>query len=112
MRGTMIVIPVEGDPIATPLREPPTLDQLKEAVEGHIEVIPYFNTVIYGDVVMDCIAFCNETGKLKELPPNQSATRVWAMSIERITGSKQTLKDILVGNIAIVFGDRELMEQM
>ena len=55
-----------------------------------------------------CVAFCNEEGKLdrpRALEPNDAATGLWAMAIERRGG--MAIGDTLVGNIAVLWGDRQ-----
>ena len=74
----------------------PSLEVLQKAVGGYIEVIPYF--VKYKGE--DCIALCNEEGKLNDLPLNTGANLLWFSQRPR-----PPLTDVLVGDVAIITGD-------
>lgn len=100
MKGMAIVIDVAGEPHLHPLTAPPTLEQYHQWVGGYIELIPYFNHFLG----KECAAFCNEEGKLENLPINRAATDLWAEQYPQIRGV-----DVLVGNIVIVTGDKELL---
>jgi hypothetical protein len=120
MRGTIVIIdPGLDGPRAMTLDQPATLDELKEAIGGgRLETVPGFTTLPWGGIVMDCVAFCDEDGKLKNLPHNQIATDLWEQSLRRRGASLTTPHpfraepDYLVGPIAVVFGDREFMETL
>jgi len=71
-------------------------------------VVPGFRTIAYSSVVMDCHAFCDEDGKRKQLPINELANALWDQALRR-TGAMNVMGDVLVGQIAVVFGDREFM---
>jgi Domain of unknown function (DUF3846) len=85
-----LVIP-PGELIKTKLK----LETLQAGVEGYIEVIPYFNRFYE----RNCIAFCNEEGKLHNLSANRLAHTLW----ERAVG-RNIYEDHLVGNIVIIVG--------
>lgn len=78
-------------------------------VGGPIELVPGFNE-FDGE---RCAVFCHEEGKLIDppLPANNVATALWAdtlgMPVYVLAG-----RDFLVGTIAIVTGDDELMNAM
>jgi hypothetical protein len=99
----LISISPGGEVKRTSLDAHPTLDQLKDIVGGYIELIPYFNKFEN----KPCIAFCNEMGKLHELPVNLKATNLW---IDAYGGSVSP--DYLVGSIAIVVGPRSFLNSM
>ena len=65
----------------------PTLTQLQTAVGGYIELVPHFVPE----------AYCNEEGKLHQLPVNVTATALWweAMGIA-------ICDDFLVGSVVLV----------
>jgi hypothetical protein len=116
MRGTMVIIR-PGDTDLPEVREfarPVTLEELQTAVGGHVEVVPMFNTLAFAATVLNCVAFCNEEGKLDHLPVNEGATMQWERALKRTGHSlrddkTRIPKDWLVGNIAVLFGDREFM---
>jgi hypothetical protein len=120
MRGTIVIIdPAEDAPCAVALDRPVTLEELKGAVGGGwLEAVPGFTTLPWGGIVMDCVAFCDEEGKLKNLPHNQVATDLWEQSLRRkgvnlyAPHPFRAEPDYLVGPIAVVFGDREFMEKL
>jgi hypothetical protein len=60
-----------------------------------------------------CVAFCNEYGKPQKLAINLRATKLWhqALPPPGLLAEDGSLADILVGSIAIVLGDDELLEE-
>jgi hypothetical protein len=114
MRGVLTIIPVgDGAVSSKELAAPPALAALQRGVGGGtIEVVPYFTRYDaepgYGPYKGEpCVAFCNEEGKLNGLPINFRATALWHAQEPRFIG-----RDVLVGPIVIVTGDRELMEEL
>lgn len=115
MKGTMLILrPGEEAPEAIIYERRLELDDLRAGVGGYIEIVPYFNTIGYAGVVMDCIAFCNEYGKIENMRLNAQATMAWDMALKRVGRSLLRTTgqpaDYLVGNIIIIFGDKEFME--
>lgn len=109
MHGKLITITAEGVTTVEDITSPPGLEKLQSAVGGYIEAIPYFET--FGG--QQCVAFCNEEGKLshQQLPPNDTATQAWTaamMAAVKVTPAP----DFLVGTVAIITGDSELLEAM
>lgn len=101
MKGTMTIIKVDGTTeVKTYDGAPQPLEDLNAAVGGWIELIPYFDKY-KGE---PCIAYCNEEGKLDGLSFNEEATLLWEKQIGN------PIDDILVGNVAIIQGDKEFME--
>jgi hypothetical protein len=115
MKGTMLVIPVAGKPVATQYAGPPDLPALQKAVGGYIEPIPYFNEIFHGGQWRRCVAFADEDGKRKELPYNGVAHICWDAALRRLTGASRrspSAPDYLVGPIAVLFGDDEWMAEL
>lgn len=117
MHGSLVILrPEKNEPELCEFSRPLRADELHAAVGGYFEVVPGFVTVAYGGTVLDCVAFCNENGKLDHLPINQLATITWARALRRVGeelyGEGNTPKDWLVGNVAVVFGDREFMREL
>ncbi len=111
MRGHLLtILPGQQEPLSRALERPPTLAQLQEAVGGYIEQIPGFTTVDGAR----CLAFCNEYGKQQKLAINLRATRLWHLALPApgLLAEDGSLADILVGPIAVVLGDDELLEEM
>jgi hypothetical protein len=105
----IIIDPAQEGPRAIPFDREPSLDQLKAGVGGgYLELVPGFTTIPWGGIVMDCCAFCDEQGKLKGLPHNQIATDLWYHAVQRQGGALPPA-DVLIGPIAVLFGDREFM---
>ncbi len=114
MRGTIITLRCSGARVATPLYEPPKLDQLKAAVGGNVELVPGFETIEYEGKLVPCVVFCDKESKLKGQWINRDATILWDAALLR-AGYPGLLKpdgriaDILFGQVAVVFGDAEFM---
>jgi hypothetical protein len=99
----LITVNVDGKINTKEITEIPNLEQLQNAVEGYIEVIPYF-TKYQGK---KCLALCNEHGKIKGLPANRTAQKLWEIAF----GNPIKL-DHLVGPIAILVGPAEFLEEV
>jgi hypothetical protein len=82
------------------------LATIQEVVDGFIEAVPHFKTIGHNGTTVDCVAFCNEDGKAKNLPLNRMATLLW------IKVRPPEFNDVLVGDVMIVFGDDEFMEEL
>lgn len=78
------------------------LEDLRSAVGGSIETVPYW--VRHKN--KPCVAFCNEEGKLHGLKYNAIADTFWAL--ER----SAHVYDHLVGDIIVICGDREFMRNL
>jgi hypothetical protein len=74
----------------------PELKQLKDAVGGWIETVPYWED--YGG--RRAVVFCNEEGKLDGLPVNEVATAIWHDKLK-----PNLIDDFLCGNIIVVSCD-------
>jgi hypothetical protein len=113
MRGTMLVFePGKMGPRGMTFDRAPKLEELKDAIGGgYLEIVPGFTTVAYGGVVMNCVAFCDEDGKRKEMQVNDLANAFWKASLDR-KGGMTVFGDHLVGPVAVLFGDREFMQSL
>ena len=107
MRGTMVVIATNGDTNATVYDRALELEDLSKAVGGYIEIVPRFTSFSWHGSAERCVAFCNEEGKLNGLELNQVATLLWHSALGR-----RSVNDVLVGPVAIVFGDTSFMEEL
>jgi len=56
---------------------------------------------------VQCVAFCDEHGKLDNLPTNVRATELWKAAL--IRADSHRLDDVLCGPVAVVYGDAEFM---
>lgn len=88
----------------TPYGKPggPTLKDLQSYVGGYIEIVPYFHDYQGNRVVV----FCNEDGKLDGLLYNQAATEAWHQN-PKVAGC-----DVLVGDVAVCFGDDAFLDSL
>ncbi len=111
MKGFINTIRAEdGQEIVREINGLPTLDLLRAAIGGgYIEVVPWFTRFQFNGEIVDCVAFCDKYGKGKMQHFNAAATVLWAQARRC---SVLDLKDCLVGDIAIMFGDREFMEEL
>lgn len=102
MKGKMYIIRPDGTGSSRDLTEAPDYTELQTAVDGFIELVPFF-TIFKNE---ECVAFCNEEGKIFNLEVNESATALWAESMNR---QGMPLGDVLMGTVVIITGDDELM---
>lgn len=110
MKGTLVTIAVDGTITTEHTSNPHLLPWLKQTLGGYIEAIPYWTTFRTEDKkLVSCMAFCNEEGKLMELPFNGRATLWWYEAVQREFGSEARMNDVLVGPVVVVYGDREFM---
>lgn len=99
MNGKCLIIAVDGTETEIDFDHVPTLAEMKSAINnGWVEVVPYFET-FRG---INCLAICDEEGKVKRLPVNMKATEHWHQQVRPA--------DFLVGPIAIYYGDDEFMK--
>ena len=82
------------------LTKKPDLAFMQTLVGGPIEIIPGFRQWQGGL----CIALCNEEGKIKNLPFNETATEAWKFTYET--------SDYLVGNVLIFQGDTKFLKTL
>jgi hypothetical protein len=109
MKGTMLIISQDKTQNKLINLTRPDSDEFHKAVGGWLELVPYFNTIVWDGKLHDCIAFCDEEGKIKGKPTNFPATILWKLAQGRVN---REVDDFLVGNICVVFGDEEFMEEM
>ncbi|HEY1878292.1 MAG TPA: DUF3846 domain-containing protein [Caulobacteraceae bacterium] len=104
MRGVLTIIPVQGAVSSKELAAPVALKDLKDGIGGgYVEAVPSFKAY-QGE---RCVAFCDEDGKRKQMPVNQRATLLWHAMRPEFIG-----RDVLVGPVVIITGDRELLEEL
>lgn len=102
MRGRLVTITPGALIKEVPLDRAPNIDMLQAAIGGgSIETVPYFG--IYDG--QECVAFVDEEGKLKGFPLNHTATALWNAQVQ---GGLRG-RDYLVGPVAIVCGDHDLL---
>lgn len=116
MKGFALIF-CPGDPTGEVVRftEPPTLEFMRWAVGGDLELIPGFDKI--GGRC--CVAFCDEHGKLdhRRLPFNLKATILWEQAVR--AGGRGALRDPngdwvdwLVGPVLVLYGDDEFMAEL
>jgi hypothetical protein len=103
MKGNMLTIPPAGPLHGIQLTEAPTLKHLQDAVGGYIEAVHGFCAPGAGG---PAVAYCNEHGKLDDLPFNRIATDLWRHCLRRDPG------DTLCGNVVVLWGDEEFMDAL
>jgi hypothetical protein len=109
MNGTMLVIQTNGEIIETQHDRVPDTTVIHEALGGYLELVPYFTTIDLHGRVYRCVAFCNEHGKMNNLPDNERANIIWQVAQIRLN---LYTDDHLVGPIVVLFGDREFMAEI
>lgn len=122
MKGTMMTIAPDSA-LATEPVDPAVardvarmLAKMKAGIGGGwLEKVPGFNSIKIGKETHDCVALCDEDGKRKQMPFNQTATVMWqeallAQGHPGLCTPDGALADYLVGPIVILYGDQEFME--
>jgi hypothetical protein len=97
VKGKFHVIRTNGSVTSLDIDTAPELKMIQDAVGGYIELIPYFEK-FRGE---NCVAYCNEEGKIRSMPMNTMAQGYWGHNF-----------DLLVGDVAIITGDNELLESL
>ena len=112
MRGAMTTLKVDGTRAVASLDKPPDLETLRAGIGGGwLEAVPGWKTFIpllSGPV--PCEAFCDEDGKRKQLPYNQSATWQWHAAMQR--DGFNFMPDDLLGDVVVLTGDRKFMRSL
>ena len=66
--------------------------------------------------MLNRVAFCNEHAKLDHWPTNEGATIAWERALQRcgyeLRDKSGALKDWLVGQVIVSFGDQQFMSMM
>lgn len=105
MKGTATIIKVDGTiEMHDYDGKVPDFKVLQGFVGGYIEMIPRFSTY----QGKNCVAFCNEEGKLDGLEFNSAATQAWFQAMNVVSGGG----DFLVGNVVVLTGDKEFMRAL
>lgn len=116
MKGKMYILKTDDTVEEIELMDPPSLSLLQRELGGSIEQVPYWDTLhdVDGDGNdADCVAFCNEEGKLNGLPFNHWATVFWYKCLQKQGFTAAEIrKDFLVGNIVVVTGDKALLGRL
>ena len=100
MQGTLTLISEAGLISDVGVTNPRTYKEIKKLLNGGmLQLIPHFDT--YNN--KPCHAYCDDEGKIKQLPINEFATILW------MTQLPSPIDDVLVGPIVIVTGDDEFM---
>lgn len=87
-----------GERMHEKLESAPSLDRIKDGIGGGlIEIVPHFDK--YGSE--DCVAFCDEEGKLKNFDMNTVATYLWYACL----APEPFRPDVLCGSILIIRAD-------
>lgn len=115
MKGTIITIDEAGNETVREIDGEPKLALLQEGVGGgSIQIVPYFKSYRHNGRTVDCIALCDEEGKIDGQAFNETATKLWHEVLighghPGLVDPDGRLADHLVGKIAIVFGDEAFM---
>jgi hypothetical protein len=110
MRGFMLILKPGFELDLRAFDRPPALEDLQAGVGDYFQAVPSFDTISYGGTVLNCIAFCNEHGKLDHLPINEGATIAWEGALQRSVMSSATRAACRSGDRFV--GDREFMASL
>jgi hypothetical protein len=114
MRGGLFIVRQNGDIETRSIDRPPTAEELREIVSGYIEMIPYWThlSVASKNIDSDCVGFCDSDGKtIGNKLSNELATAIWEVDLNR-KGMSAKGRDYLVGDIVLVWGDQELLDNL
>jgi hypothetical protein len=124
MKGHLLIYrPYQAAPLVEQLNAAPDLEALQAAVGGYIEAVPGLASIAWpGTAPVPCVAFCNEDGKGEGEPINNQATLLWDAAMRRLRddagrplypngllGRDGLPADVLVGSVAVIVGDAELL---
>ncbi len=110
MKGEMLVIRIDGTITRTTIETAPTLEALQQAVDGQIELVPFFDTFELDGRATPCVAFCDEEHKLHGKLLNAVATRHWFLSVRQ--AGLPSPDDVLGGDVVVIVGDEELLSSL
>jgi hypothetical protein len=99
----MVVIKPDHSITSEKLLSIPELEQLRSGVGGSIEIVPRFIKFIK----RDCVAFCDEEGKMKGKQFNLLAHTFWEACVGR-----KIVEDHLVGDIVIIVGSPSFLMRL
>lgn len=108
MKGTIAGIDcMTGQILTMDTTDPNVIDYVEQIVKGSAEVIDGFDRFMppWLRGYQKCIAFRNNAGKERGLKVNAIANAHWLAALKG-----KPPHDVLVGNIAIVYGDDEFLE--
>jgi len=93
MAYLITIIPADNDKkvFVQETKRPPSLTQLQKLVGGYLEQVPHFEQYM----TKRCTVYCNEEGKIRNLPSNERATKAWWLTMG-------VAHDYLCGDVAIV----------
>jgi hypothetical protein len=114
MKGTTLIYRASGAVDVLPWADRnPDLAFLQTAVGGYIEAVPLFTSILNLDGnVQWAVAYCNEKGKLNQLPVNVTATTLWQHAQYRDSpAGRARIRDHLCGDVVVVTGDDEFMHR-
>jgi hypothetical protein len=114
MKGGLYIIRQNGEIETREIDRPPTGDEIHNFVDGYIEVVPYWNELVVpsAKIMSKCVAFCDESGKTTgNKLPNERATIMWEATLNR-QGKSCKGMDHLVGDICVIWGDQELLDNL
>ena len=107
MQGIVHILFANGDRSHTAHDLPPELDTFQSYVGGFLEEIPGF--VLYQD--KPCVAYANEDGDRLQLPVNSEATVLWRKQGKFFPDIRGQFP-LLRGDVVVVTGDEEFMEEL
>ena len=103
MQGTMLIYrPESATPEKQTLTGPLELDALQKIIGGYLERVPMWQRFNGAE----CVALCDEEGKIKEKPVNVAATVEWQRA------QSLPVDDVLVGTVVVLTGDDAFMQSL
>lgn len=113
MKGTMVILSVNGSELQVPIHGALPFEKLKDALNGGLlETVPFLESITINGEKHSCIAFCDEEGKLKNLPVNLLGNFYWDAALKERGLTLKQMQDILVGPIVVLYGDDEFMRTL
>jgi hypothetical protein len=92
MTGQLLILPYDRKPRLYRAAVHPSLGRIRWVVGGFIEHVPLWDTIDG----RPCIVYCNEEGKINNLPVNIIATDMWWRAARR------NMNDVLCGHVICI----------
>lgn len=92
--------------VSTTHAKSPNLGELQRAVGGCIETVPHLTSFTQAGRKVRCVAYADEEGRLKGLPRNDAASKLWRSMFPIDADLWYEPELVIFGPVALVFKDK------